>query len=161
MKKAIITFCWLVITCVGVAQTTNNNRIDNVEELNIYGSNNKTIIIGTAVININNSAKPATLLKSISQERQKDGTYLTTILIVSGTKGMPIFGLDVVIAFDKSFLTVGVISGAAMGVAKSIADNNKTYHISADQINGGEISFYVTSNDRVVPKIYGIDGMVK
>lgn len=162
MKGLIIAIFFLIASCVGDAQTTNNNQIDNVEEFNIYGSNNKTII-GKAVININNSSKPAILLKDIKQEKQVDGLYLTTISMISGTRGMPLFGLEVIIIFDKPVLNVATsYNGTGMEIREyEMIDNNTKYKYAASQITSGEISFIVSSKEKIMPRVLGIDAIAK
>lgn len=150
-------FVMINIPLISLSQT-HNNDIEAVRELNIYGSNNKTII-GTAYIN--NNASPAVLFRGITQEKTNDSEYVTRVFIISST-GMPMYNVRLQLLLNKpaKFFHVNA-SGISYMTSEFTSDDKKKFEYKAKQVMSGELDMKIISKEPIKVELRGVDGIAK
>lgn len=133
------------------------NNIGTVKELKVYG--NGKIVIAKMIVNKTLDTKA--YLEKIEQVKDSSGIWVTTIDINNKENGVPLFGLDIYLEFDKEVLEVnhyGIFTMSHTG----FRDNKKAYMFKASQANkyefGPPLRFVITSKEKITTKISGLAG---
>ncbi|SDT60988.1 hypothetical protein SAMN05216490_4310 [Mucilaginibacter mallensis] len=144
------------------AQNTYNNKIGEVKELKIYGSDAK-IVIGKIIVNETLETK---LYLINSTQLKDDSNYYVTKFNFGNNQSVALFGAKITMKFNKPVLFVnfgGFSTATAMGFG--ISADKTSYVFKAQQINRDPdnhviITFIIKSKERITTEVSGVDGIL-
>jgi hypothetical protein len=162
MKPHILLLTCLLLSISSLAQKTYNNKIDHLDELNIYGKNNK-VIVGKIIIKKTLESK--LYLISSNSEIDSLNNYLTTIWLGNHEK-VPLFGPEVFLEFSKPVMNVnpGPFGGGTFwGRQDTLTTDKLNYYFRAQQVtplypNQAKLRFRIYSKEKISVKISGVAG---
>jgi len=161
MKSLLIATLMSFIATLSMAQTTVNNKIGTVEELNIYGKSN--VIIGKVIVNQTLHTK--ILFAGQSVVKDSLGFYITTYKFIP-IDNPGIYKVNVSIEFDKPFIAYEnqtmpfkceVTNNISCAVDGRWANNLTAINVKAT-ISGDDFMILVKSRNPLFAKIQGVDG---
>jgi hypothetical protein len=136
------------------------NKINSVKTLNIYG--NSKVIIGKLIIN--QTINKSLFLKSLTQVKDTNGIYNTTIIFDSPENPV-VFGVKLKLEFDSPYLSMSEYNATTQGSMITTADDKKSWSLEATQLNimqtFGGYTIVIQSLKPIKTTIYGIAGKIK